>query len=88
MPPIYSPLGSFRVYQIQFDGKYYYGKQIQCHVNYLYKIENIDLSGTQTLDLVNDKISGNLIFHIQYDDDLIRRLQVRELFGLGLSIDI
>ena len=34
------------------------------------------------------KISSNLILHIQYDDDLIKRLQIRELFGLGLSIDI
>ncbi|MEC8635886.1 MAG: DUF3078 domain-containing protein [Bacteroidota bacterium] len=59
------------------------------YVNYLYKIENIDFEWNANIRLkVNDKISGNLIFHIQYDDDLIRRLQVRELFGLGLSIDI
>lgn len=59
------------------------------YVNYLYKIENIDFEWNANIRLkVNDRISGNLIFHIQYDDDLISRLQIRELFGLGLSIDI
>ena len=59
------------------------------YVNYLNKIENIDFEWNANIRLkVNDKISSNLIIHIQYDDDLIKRLQIRELFGLGLSIDI
>ena len=59
------------------------------YVNYLNKIENIDFEWNANIRLkVNDKISSNLILHIQYDDDLIKRLQIRELFGLGLSIDI
>ena len=59
------------------------------YVNYLYKIENIDFEWNANIRLkVNERVSGNLIFHIQYDDDLISRLQIRELFGLGLSIDI
>ena len=59
------------------------------YVNYLYKIQNIDFEWNANIRLiVNEKISSNLIFHIQYDDDLIKRLQVRELFGLGLNIDI
>lgn len=59
------------------------------YVNYLNKIENIDFEWNANIRLkVNDKISSNLIVHLQYDDDLIKRLQIRELFGLGLSIDI
>ena len=59
------------------------------YINYLNNIKNIDFEWNANIRLkVNDKISGNLILHIQYDDDLIKRLQIRELFGLGLSIDI
>ena len=59
------------------------------YVNYINKIENIDFEWNANIRLkVNDKISSNLIVHLQYDDDLIKRLQIRELFGLGLSIDI
>ena len=59
------------------------------YVNYLNKIENIDFEWNANIRLkVNDKISSNLVVHLQYDDDLISRLQIRELFGLGLNIDI
>ena len=59
------------------------------YVNYLNNIKNIDFEWNANIRLkVNDKISSNLIVHLQYDDDLISRLQIRELFGLGLSIDI
>ena len=37
---------------------------------------------------VNSKISGNFILHLLYDDDLLGKLQVRELLGLGINIDL
>ncbi len=59
------------------------------YVNYLYKIKNIDIEWNANIRLkVNDKISSSLIVHLQYDDDLVKQLQIRELFGLGLSLDI
>jgi hypothetical protein len=59
------------------------------YFNYLYKIKNIDFEWNANIRLqVNEKISASLIVHLQYDDDLIKRLQIRELFGLGLVIDI
>ena len=59
------------------------------YLNYLYKIKNVDVEWNANIKLrVNNKISSNLIVHLQYDDDLIKRLQIRELFGLGLSINI
>lgn len=59
------------------------------YVNYLEKIQNIDFEwNAQFVMRVNQKISSNLVFHIQYDDDLVNKLQIRELFGLGLSVDL
>ncbi len=59
------------------------------YVNYLNKIKNVDFEWNANVRLkVNNKISSSLIVHLQYDDDLIQRLQIRELFGLGLTIDI
>ena len=59
------------------------------NVSNLARLGNISISGSgiATSDPVL-KISSNLIIHLQYDDDLISRLQIRELFGLGLSLEI
>ena len=57
--------------------------------NYIEKIQNIDFEFNTILRMkVNRRISSNLIAHFLYDDDLIGRLQIRELFGAGLSIDL
>ena len=37
---------------------------------------------------VNNQISGSFVLHLLYDDDLIGDLQVRELLGLGINIDL
>ena len=37
---------------------------------------------------VNQYISTNLIFKFVYDDNEIKRVQVREVLGLGLNIDL
>ena len=59
------------------------------YVNYLEKMQNIDFDWNARFNLkVNERISSNLVFHIQYDDDLVNKLQIRELLGLGLSIDL
>ena len=59
------------------------------HANYIRKIQNIDFELNTILRMkINRKISSNLIAHFLYDDDLTGRLQIRELFGAGLSIDL
>lgn len=59
------------------------------YVNYLEKTQNIDFDWNANLRFkVNTKISGNFILHLLYDDDLIGKLQVRELLGLGINIDL
>tara|TARA_B100000214_G_scaffold252816_1_gene185964 strand:- start:918 stop:1283 length:366 start_codon:yes stop_codon:yes gene_type:complete len=59
------------------------------YINYLEKTKNIDIDWNMDFRFkVNDKISSNLIIHFIYDDDLIKKLQIRELFGLGINIDL
>lgn len=59
------------------------------YINYLEKTKNIDFDWNSNLRFkVNSKISGNFILHLLYDDDLLGKLQVRELLGLGINIDL
>ena len=77
----------------------YYRKQIMknvtwenifsIYVNYLEKTKNVDFDWNSNIRFkVNNQISGNFVLHLLYDDDLIGDLQVRELLGLGISIDL
>jgi hypothetical protein len=59
------------------------------YVNYLEKTQNVDFDCNSSMRFkVNTKISGSFILHLLYDDDLIGKLQVRELLGLGINIDL
>ena len=77
----------------------YYRKQIMknviwennysVYVNYLEKTKNVDFDWNSNIRFkVNNQISGNFVLHLLYDDDLIGDLQVRELLGLGINIDL
>jgi hypothetical protein len=37
---------------------------------------------------VNKFISTNLVFQFVYDDNEIKRMQIREVLGVGLNIDL
>ncbi len=37
---------------------------------------------------VNKSVSTNLIFQFIYDDNEIQRIQIREVLGIGLNIDL
>jgi hypothetical protein len=59
------------------------------YINYLEKTKNVDFELDTNLRFkVNSKISGNFILHLLYDDDLLGKLQVRELLGLGIYVDL
>jgi hypothetical protein len=59
------------------------------YINYLEKIQNLDFDWNCNIRFkVNSKVSGNFIIHLLYDDDLLSDLQVRELLGLGINIDL
>ena len=59
------------------------------YVNYLENTQNVDFDWNANLRFkVNSKVSGNFVLHLLYDDDLVSDLQVRELLGLGVNIDL
>ena len=59
------------------------------YVNYLEKTQNVDFEWNANIRFkVNSKVSGNFVLHLLYDDDLLSELQVRELLGLGINIDL
>ena len=50
---------------------------------------NIDLDYTiNTVMKVNKYLTTNLIIQFIYDDNSVKRLQVREVMGIGISLDI
>ena len=59
------------------------------YVNYIENIQNVDFDWNANIRFkVNNKVSGNFTLHLLYDDDLLSDLQVRELLGLGINIDL
>ena len=37
---------------------------------------------------INDRISTNLILQLVYDDNAVQNLQVRQVFGIGLRMEL
>ena len=59
------------------------------YINYLEETKNIDFDWNANFRFkVNSVVSGTFIIHLLYDDDLLADLQVRELLGLGVNIDL
>ena len=62
-------------------------QRIGLYADYLDKAENVDVDYQITADFqVNEYISTNLILQLVYDDNAIQRLQVREVFGIGVRM--
>ena len=63
--------------------------RLSLYSDYLDRPQNIDFDCTFNFVMkVNQYISTNLIFQFVYDDNEIKRVQVREVLGLGLNIDL
>lgn len=57
--------------------------------NYKRKPENIDLLMTNLLTMkFNKTLATNLSLDLIYDDDVIKRLQVKEILGVGLTVKL
>lgn len=55
--------------------------------NYLEKAKNVDFDYQATMNMkVNKYLSANVIVHLIYDDDAVKNLQVREVFGIGVNV--
>jgi hypothetical protein len=62
---------------------------LSLYSDYLEKAKNIDIDYTlKAVMKINDYLSTNLVIQTVYDDDAIKRVQLREIFGLGLTADL
>jgi hypothetical protein len=59
---------------------------LNLYTNYLEKPQNVDLDYQMNLVMnVNKYISANIAFQAIYDDNAIKAVQIREVFGLGVN---
>ena len=66
-----------------------YKQDLKLFSNYLEDASNVDLDYLAQIDVdVNPILSTQLIFQLIYDDNAISRLQVREVFGVGLQLKL
>jgi len=57
--------------------------------NYIDKPQNVDLDYTMNLVMkINDVFSTNLTFQTIYDDNAFQGFQIREVFGLGVNMNL
>ncbi len=64
-------------------------QRVNLYSDYLYKADNIDVDYTLSAFMkINDYLSTTLIVQCLYDDNAIKRIQLREVFGLAFLIDI
>jgi len=64
-------------------------QRVNLYSDYLYKPDNIDVDYTLSAFMkINDYLSTTLIIQCLYDDNAIKKIQLREVFGLSFIIDI
>jgi len=57
--------------------------------NYINIPQNIDLDYTLNLVMkINDVFTTNLTFQTIYDDNAFNGFQIREVFGLGVNVNL
>ena len=66
-----------------------YKQDLKLFSNYLEDASNIDLDYLVQMEVdINPFLSTQLIFQLIYDDNAISRLQVREVFGVGVQLKL
>ena len=76
-------------YKVQLLENVELENRLGLYSDYLKNAGNIDLDYTIIVIMnINKYLTTNLIFQFIYDDNSIKRLQVREVLGIGLSLDI
>ncbi len=62
---------------------------VSIYSNYIDKPQNVDIDYTMNLVMkINDVLSTNLTFQTIYDDNAYQGFQIREVFGLGVNLNI
>ena len=66
-----------------------YKQDLKLFSNYIEDSSNIDLDYLAQIEInVNSLLSTQLIFQLIYDDNAVSRLQVREVFGVGVQLKL
>ena len=66
-----------------------YKQDLKLFSNYIEEASNIDLDYLAQIEInVNPLLSTQLIFQLIYDDNAVSRLQVREVFGVGVQLKL
>ena len=64
-------------------------QRINLYSDYLDKADNIDVDYTvSALMKINDYLSTNIIIQCLYDENAIKRIQLREVFGLSINLNL
>lgn len=62
--------------------------RLEFYINYLEKLANVDFDYlVKTKMKINHFLSTNLIFHLIYDDNAVKAVQLREVFGIGVNYE-
>ena len=66
-----------------------YKQDLNLFSNYIEEASNIDLDYLAQIEInVNPLLTTQLIFQLIYDDNAVSRLQVREVFGVGVQLKL
>ena len=64
-------------------------QSLSLYSDYLQNAENIDVDYTISAFMkINDYLSTSLIVQCRYDDNAVKRVQLREVFGLAVTLDL
>jgi len=64
-------------------------QSLSLYSDYLQNAENIDVDYTVSAFMkINDYLSTTLIMQCRYDDNAIKKVQLREVFGLAITLDL
>ena len=75
--------------RVKIDQNIKYKQDLKLFSNYLEDASNIDLDYLVQIEVdINPLLSTQLIFQLIYDDNAISRLQVREVFGVGVQLKL
>ena len=64
-------------------------QSLSLYSDYLQNAENIDIDYTISAFMkINDYLSTSLIIQCRYDDNAVKKVQLREVFGLAVTLDL
>lgn len=76
-------------YNVKISKTTKYIGRLDLYSNYLHKPENVDVLFNNLLMInISNLFAANILLDIIYDNDIKRRTQIQEIFGLGLKLKL